>query len=439
MAISANPFTPNAPIDPEYFAGRIDEVLKVQAALNQTRHGKVQHILLTGERGIGKTSLGLYARYIARQPIEALKTDFRYVTAYYTVEREQSLVDVCRGLTTKLLENVDQGLAKKCTERLKKLKLHFAVHVPGVGEIKVDPAAAPPEIQSRLYADFEKAIEEAWDELKGSYNGILLVVDEIHNLKTFDGVGSFFKVVSEAWAVDGYRNAMFAVIGLPDVPANISRDDPSAPRIFSYVELKRMTADECLKIVRNCISKSGKTIDDEAALAIATRSGGFPYFLHQLGYDAFESDTDGAIDMKDLNNGFSASLVQFERMFFGDLYKSVEGKQKQKIVDELASSYSNPRTATDLAKALKIKNVHQYLKPLEKDGIVEKIKSKYRLSSELLSIYVQARISANANRLQAEPTSKFPLENVELEPSPDPTATLTASSTEPDVPEEPEQ
>ena len=58
MPQSANPFTPNSPIDPQYFAGRLDEVYKVQAALNQTRHGKTQHILLTGERGIGKTVTG---------------------------------------------------------------------------------------------------------------------------------------------------------------------------------------------------------------------------------------------------------------------------------------------------------------------------------------------------------------------------------------------
>lgn len=39
-------------------------------------------------------------------------------------------------------------------------------------------------------------------------------------------------------------------------------------------------------------------------------------------------------------------------------------------------------------KALKIKNVHQYLKPLEESGIVERVDKRYRLSSELLSIYV---------------------------------------------------
>lgn len=277
--------------------------------------------------------------------------------------------------------------------------------------------------------------EEAWDELRNSYNGVLLIVDELHNLETFDGVGSFFKVVSEAWAVDGYRNAMFAAIGLPDVPTKIAEDDPSAPRVFSYVELKRMTSQECLDIMNSCIANSGTSIEHDAALDIATWSGGFPYFLHQLAYDSFEKDSDGVITQVDVMNGLFASLVQFERMSFGELYKSVEGKQKPKIVDELSQAFSRPRTTTDLAKVLKIKNVHQYLGSLEKAGIVEKVKSRYRLSSELLSIYVQLRTSAAANRTGLEATSKYPSAATESEPSQDPSKSRKTIRAGPDTPE----
>jgi hypothetical protein len=118
-------------------------------------------------------------------------------------------------------------------------------------------------------------------------------------------------------------------------------------------------------------------------------SGGYPFFLHQISYDAFEVDTDNVINLSDAAAGVLKSLTQFERMFFGKLYKSVEGKQKQKIVDELAEYFDNPQPASALEKKLKIKNIHQYLRPLEKDGIVEKAAKGYRLWSELLSIYVQ--------------------------------------------------
>jgi hypothetical protein len=384
----ANPFTPNRPIDPEYFAGRIEEVRKVLKALTQTRHSKTQQILLTGERGIGKTSLAHYARYLASDPNPTLKTDFQFAVAYYTVERNQTLADVCRGLTSKLLDGIDKTLATRCVDRLKTLRLHFHVDIPGVGEIGVADAA-PKVSQAQLTADFIMVLEKSWDDIHETKNGILLVIDELHNLARFDGVGSFFKVVSEGLAVDGYGQIMFMVIGSREISDKISDDDRSAARIFSYVDLPRMTTIESRMIIDKCLSDSEKTITEDAANLIADRSGGIPYFLHQLGYDVFEVDTDNIIEDTDASKGLIASLIQFERMTFGKLYKSVEGKQKQKIVDQLALGINVPQSAKQLEKSTRIKsNIHQYLGSLQKDGIVEKSEGNYRLTSDLLSIYV---------------------------------------------------
>jgi hypothetical protein len=407
MVKPPNPFNPNQPIDPDYFEGRMDEIKRAIGALVQTRNGKTQHILVTGERGIGKTSLALYTRYMAREPNKVLRTDFHFATAYYTVERGQSLADVCEGLTSRLLENVDRNVAEKCFEKLRTLKLHFGVHVPGVGEIAVEPGRSE-QAKTRLYGDFEKAVRESWDTVKDTHNGILLILDEIHNLESFEGVGSFFKVVSEGWAVDGYRNTMFVVVGLPHASADISRDDPSAPRIFTYVELTRMTEKEALAVIHRCLSETSKTIDDAAARWLVKVSGGYPFFLHQVGYDTFDADTDNKITMEDAASGVIRSLTQFERMFFGKLYKSVEGKQKQKVVDELAEHFESPQSASSLEKKLKIKNIHQYLRPLEKDGIVEKVSKGYRLSNELLSIYVQIFKTIPRIKTQQQTTPSSP-------------------------------
>jgi hypothetical protein len=258
----------------------------------------------------------------------------------------------------------------------------------GVGELKVEPGQEK-DVKTRLYGDFEKVVEECWDTIKETHNGILLIVDEIHNLDSFKGVGSFFKVVSEAWAVEGYRNAMFMVVGLRNISTEIGEDDPSAPRVFTYVELSRMTDEEALAVIQKCLNETSKKIDHDAAKWIVKSSGGYPFFLHQIAYDCFDVDEDNKIDMDDALKGLLQSLVQFERMFFGKLYKSVEGKQKQKIVDVLAEHFHTPLSAATIEKQLKIKNIHQYLRPLEKEGIIEKLSARYRLSSELLSIYVQ--------------------------------------------------
>jgi len=177
-------------------------------------------------------------------------------------------------------------------------------------------------------------------------------------------------------------------VGLPHIPDKLSDDDKSAPRIFNYVQLRRLTLKESLAILHRCLESTVKKIDDDAARYIAIRSGGFPYFLHQLGYDAFQSDKDDVIEADDVSNGLFKSLIQFERMFFGKMYKSVEGKQKQKIVDELARHANQPKKAAELEQTLHIKNVHQYLKALESDGLVERARGRFRLVSDLLAIYI---------------------------------------------------
>ncbi|MFZ3331820.1 MAG: hypothetical protein WA197_14385 [Candidatus Acidiferrales bacterium] len=84
-----------------------------------------------------------------------------------------------------------------------------------------------------------------------------------------------------------------------------------------------MTDEESIAVLKRCLSETSKTMTDDAALYLAQSSGGVPYFLHQLGYDAIQVDDDGVIDKKDANLGLITSLIQFERMFFGKMYKSV--------------------------------------------------------------------------------------------------------------------
>ena len=54
LAVVSQVFTPGAPVDSyRLFAGRFDQVLDTVSAINQ----RGQHVVLYGERGVGKTSL----------------------------------------------------------------------------------------------------------------------------------------------------------------------------------------------------------------------------------------------------------------------------------------------------------------------------------------------------------------------------------------------
>ena len=73
-----NPFVPNGIAFPGMFFGRSDEIGTIEQSLFQTLNGNPQHLLISGERGIGKSSLLNYADLIARGDIEVEDTEFNF-------------------------------------------------------------------------------------------------------------------------------------------------------------------------------------------------------------------------------------------------------------------------------------------------------------------------------------------------------------------------
>ena len=61
-----NPFVPNGIAYPGMFTGRVNEIETIEHSLFQTKNENPQHILISGERGIGKSSLLFFADLIAR-------------------------------------------------------------------------------------------------------------------------------------------------------------------------------------------------------------------------------------------------------------------------------------------------------------------------------------------------------------------------------------
>ena len=60
-----NPFEPNSPVSSGMFVGRLAAVERLETLLLQTRAGHPGNFLITGERGIGKSSLLNYMNHVA--------------------------------------------------------------------------------------------------------------------------------------------------------------------------------------------------------------------------------------------------------------------------------------------------------------------------------------------------------------------------------------
>lgn len=400
-----NPFNPTAPIEPHYFAGRRSELQIVLSALHQTSSGSQQNVLITGERGIGKSSLALWGRFVAASPNVITKTNYQFASAYYTLDDKQTIADICQGVIDKLNAQLPKGLSDKFIERIRKLDLSVKVNL-GIGvEIGGKRAKDPDAISIR--ADFVKYLEETWREISPlGYQGILLIVDELNKIDPKENLGAFFKKISEDLISDGFRNIMFFAVGLPWVEDKIFEDDSSATRIFSHVILGPMDEAESGEIIDKALDGTGVSLEQRAKETIISWAGGYPYFLQRMCFDCFEENTDNLIDNGDMIVGVTKSLDQFDRAFFGRVLRDFEGKNYQKIIETLSESNSNDGiTATEIERDCKVRNVAQYLPRLQKDGIITSPKKgRHKLASPAFALYVSIEKSVGRWKKKAEST-----------------------------------
>src|SRR5690242_7899836 len=99
-----NPFTPNGLVAPGMFAGRVEELLELEKALFQAKHGNPPHFLLHGERGIGKSSLMFVVQRMAAGLIvgPSNRPSFHFLTVNVEIEPATSYADLIRKIGREL-------------------------------------------------------------------------------------------------------------------------------------------------------------------------------------------------------------------------------------------------------------------------------------------------------------------------------------------------
>ncbi|WP_017660276.1 ATP-binding protein [Baaleninema simplex] len=207
-----DPFFPNRPVDdPLRFAGRREQVEEVIDALFQILNSNPKHSIITGDRGIGKSSLLLQTKLLAsgdNRLAERLKLDlgvesYKFATVWHDCDKEQNVQGLINGLT-KEFESKLHGFLGNFNFKLNVLKT-----------LEVSNKDSSLECISEIVNAFVGDIKKAHDRLsEKGYNGIIFFIDELDRVDPSSGVASFFKLASERMARENYKNVAFIAAGI---------------------------------------------------------------------------------------------------------------------------------------------------------------------------------------------------------------------------------
>lgn len=337
-----NPFRPNGMVQPGMFVGRVDELDVIEQCLLQGKHNNPQHFLLTGERGIGKSSLLFYVNSLAKGRIRSSGGQkFNFLCVSIDLANCVSQLDVIQTIARGLrdsLSDYQQGV-EAARALLGFLKNWEVLGVRYHGEER-DPntAEATDQLVKELASFSEKTV--------GTCDGILILIDEADRPSADAGLGELLKLLTERLARRACNNVILGLAGLPLILGRLKESHESSPRLFEIMNLKPLEPEERKTVVRICLDDSRKanspevSITSEALEFLAELSEGYPHFVQQFGYSAFAQDSDNIIDVEDVGDGAykeGGALSQLGDKFFNDMYHArISSEEYRRVLDAMA-------------------------------------------------------------------------------------------------------
>ncbi len=335
-----DPFSPNRPIDdPLRFAGRSEQVEEVVDSLYQIANGNPKHTVITGNRGIGKSSLLFQAKLLAegdtRLPdklgIQLSGQTFNFATGWHDCVRGQDVPGVMRGLA--------QNTQGKLIRLLGKVDLKLNVlDILSVGAKEQGELSLSDYVTA--FTDDAKATADRLTA-RGSHTGLIYFVDELDRVDPDSGIASFFKLTSERLSRDGYKNVAFFAAGITGAVQQLEDDHASIVRTFRDVPITLWSESESTELLRTGFDAVKASYDRAVFDAVFKLSAGYPEPLHLIGSELLSVDADDHLDLDDLEAARKKVVSDVRRNKLQSLLRNAGSGKYQKILLAMAN-YKGP-------------------------------------------------------------------------------------------------
>jgi len=380
-----SPFTPGQPVPLEFFVGRLAEVEKLIHAVKAATEGNLRVLFLTGERGIGKSSLAAFVRFIAER-------DHLVLGLHTFLGGVSTLEEMVRRVFDRLLK---ESTGKTWHEKIRQF---FGNHIRQVGlfGVSVEFSGGEQEL-NRFVADFLPALRNLMDKLKDEKKAIFLVLDDINGLAESEKFANWVKSLVDEIATSFKPLPLCLIlVGLEERRQSLIAHQPSLARVFDIIEIKIWSPQETEDFFRRTFSKVNIEVTKEAMELLCNFAGGFPVLAHEIGDATFQIDTDGKIDLNDAAKGIEvAADVVGRKHLEPQVFQAIRSAKYRKILRKIAQKpFEIAFTSRDIRPRLTAeenKVFHNFLRRMRQLGVLQKDpeqgRGAYRFANRLHYLY----------------------------------------------------
>lgn len=406
MVKKYNPFRPNSMVTPGMFCGRFNELERIERSLFQTKNGNPSHFLIEGERGIGKSSLFLYVDYLATGVIPGSSSEtFNFVVVSIELRTDCDYYDLIRIIGSGLRQALsDQETIKKLAVKAWDFLSNW--EILGVQYHKVKERLEPHELLDNLTEILVEILVDASTEV----DGILILIDEADKPDEAANLGELVKLLTERLTRRRCERVCLGLAGLPNIIPKLRHSHESAPRVFTALTLEPLEPEERVEVIRRGLKEAKEKnghetkITPEAEEMISHLSEGYPHFIQEFAYWAFDHDEDGVIDAKDvLESAYlkeNSALQQLGQKYFRDLYfDRISSDDYRQVLNVMADHSDGWVSRAEILKTPGIKEstVNNALAALKKKNIIipsDRHRGEYKLPTKSFAAWIKALATA---------------------------------------------
>jgi len=309
----------------DLFVGRANTIAKIMDYIKRPAAGGQEHIFLSGERGIGKTSLA------------------QYLTG--PVQREANLLPVhvnLGGVTSleEMLRHVFEEILNVANARpwFDKVRDLFGKYIDHVDVFGVKLGFNPPdESLKHLLTQFHMAIHNIIERMKDETEGLFVVLDDINGLAKTDRFANWYKgfVESASMRYEQFP-VVFVLVGLPQIRSALNEHQPSLMRIFRVAEVSKLSDAEVERFFEKAFAKVETTVEPEAMERLVSLSGGLPILMQEIGDAIYRIDNDRVISEDDALAGCNEAAVAIgEKHLEQRVYRAIQSEGYMSILRKM--------------------------------------------------------------------------------------------------------
>ena len=343
-----NPFSPGAGSPPPELVGREGILEQARILLGRIKERRPEKsILLTGLRGVGKTVL--------LNEIERMAAKAGYRTVPSEAHEDKSLAALLVPPLRKLLFELDRvaGAGDKAKRALAVLKGFMSGLKVKMGEIEIgldiDPekgAADSGDLESDLPNLF-LAVAEAAEERRIP---VALLIDELQyfNQKELSAL-----IMAMHRMQQRQLPMLLLGAGLPILPGLVGESKSYAERLFSFPDIGALSQTDAIKALHDPTKAAGVDFDADALQEVFRLTQGYPYFLQEWGYQAWNRAAASPITFQVVRDATPTVIQRLDANFFRVRFDRLTPGEKR-FLRAMAGLGAGAQRTGDIADALKV-------------------------------------------------------------------------------------